>query len=206
MRLRLLAQMLSRVATASVTSALALAIAANTTDIQPSYAKDAKFFCDREGKIPVTKVRSSRGPETFMRWVIKDFMRSGFDPKTRCRAVSARLQRYYDNGQLFFTSRNNFNGYPVICIANSKGVPCTSDNILVTLKRGTNAQATLKQIHDFRRGVSSTAINLGGNNQHLFYFDGELYLDVKELVDSADSENNTQLPTTPSSSPVEPRF
>ncbi|MBW4612299.1 MAG: COP23 domain-containing protein [Desmonostoc vinosum HA7617-LM4] len=204
MRLKLFAQVLPGLATASAISALALAIA--ITDNQPSYAEGNKFFCTQEKGVPVTKVRTSRGPETFMRWVFKGFERSGFDPKARCRAVSARLERYYDNGSLFFTSRDNVNGYPVICISNRKGVPCSSENILVTLKRGTNAQVTLKQIHDFRRGVSPTAIDLGGKNP-LSYFDGELYLDVKQLVD-AEGENNTQPSTnnTPSSLTVEQRF
>lgn len=208
MQLRLFAHKLAVVAKASVI--LALALASTIADNQPSYAGGEKFFCTQEKGVPVTKVRTSRGPETFLRWVNKRFASSGFNPKKRCQAVSSRLQRYYDNGNLFFTSREKVNGYPVICIANYKGIPCTSDNILVTLQPGTNAQAMLKQIHDFRRGVNvgDQPINLGGN-QPLSYFDGELYLDVKELVDSADSGNTNQSPRTnrnQSSPTVEPRF
>lgn len=65
MQLRLFAQIVPGVATASVTSALALAIIATTTSNQPSYAGGNKFFCTQDNGVPVTKVRTSRGNETF---------------------------------------------------------------------------------------------------------------------------------------------
>jgi Circadian oscillating protein COP23 len=117
---------------------------------QPSYAGNNKFFCTQESGVPVTKVRTKRGDETFLRWVVQDFKK--FPPLTRCRAVTARFQRYYDNGQVFITNRDNFQGYPVLCIANRKGTPCTKENILVTLQPGTDSGKALKQMLDFRRG------------------------------------------------------
>lgn len=135
MQLRLSAQILPGVATASVISVLALTVT-TTIDNQPSYAGGNKFFCTQEGNTPVTKVRTSRGPETFIRWVVQDFKK--FPPAQRCKIVSTRFQRYYDNGSLFITTRDNFNNYPVLCIANRKGTPCTSENVLVTLKPGTD--------------------------------------------------------------------
>ncbi|NEU74288.1 hypothetical protein PI95_017410 [Hassallia byssoidea VB512170] len=66
MQLKLFAQILPGVATAFGTLALGLAIA-TTTSNQPSYAGNNKFFCTQENGIPVTKVRSSRGNETFIR-------------------------------------------------------------------------------------------------------------------------------------------
>jgi hypothetical protein len=172
---------------------------------QPSYAENNKFFCTQENGVPVTKVRTSRGNETFIRWTVQDFKK--FPPLTRCRAVSARFQRYYDNGQIFITSRDNFQGYPVLCIANRKGTPCTKENILVTLKPGTDTGKTLKQMLDFRRGVGTAAINLSGG-QHITYDDGDLYLDVKGLVDedTVTGTNQSGSRNTPKVEPVEPRF
>jgi Circadian oscillating protein COP23 len=205
MQLRLFAQILPGVATAFGTLVVG-AIATVTTSNQPSYAGDNKFFCTKEGGVPVTKVSTSRGNETFIRWVVRDFKK--FPPLERCQIVSARFQRYYDNGALFITSRDNFQGYPVLCIANRKGTPCTSENILVTLKPGSDTGATLKQIIDFRRGVAASPINLSGC-QAITYDDGDLYLDVKQLVESDGCGNNTQsttTPNTPKKEPVEPRF
>lgn len=132
MQMRLFAQILPGVATAFGT--LVVGAIATTTSNQPSYAGNNKFFCTQEGGVPVTKVNTSRGPETFIRWVVTDF--NNFPALQRCKIVSARFQRYYGNGTLFITSRDNFQGYPVLCIANRKGTPCTSENILVTLKPG----------------------------------------------------------------------
>ncbi len=202
MQLRLFAQILPGVATAFGTLALGLAIA-TTTSNQPSYAGNNKFFCTQEDGIPVTKVRSSRGNETFIRWVVTDF--KNFPASQRCKIVSARFQRYYDNGSLFITSRDNFNGYPVLCIANRKGIPCTSENILVTLKPGSDTGATLKQIIDFRRGVAASPVNLSGC-QAITYDQGDLYLDVKQLVDGKGCSQSTSSSNIPKTEFVEPRF
>ncbi|BAY28002.1 hypothetical protein NIES2100_78310 [Calothrix sp. NIES-2100] len=196
MQLRLFAHILPGLATASVISALALAVA-TTTSNQPSYGGNNKFFCSEEGGVPVTKVRTSRGNETFIRWVVEDFKK--FPPAKRCKVVSARFQRYYDNGSLFITTRDNFNNYPVLCIANRQGVPCTSENILVTLKPGTDTGAVLKQILDFRRGVAGQPIDLSGCQAISYDDQGDLYLDVKKLVDGKQCDRST-------ADNVEPRF
>jgi hypothetical protein len=198
MQLRLFAQVLSGVA-------FALAVFATTTSNQPSYAESEKFFCTQEKGVPVTKVRTSRGNETFIRWVVKDFKK--FPPQQRCNIVTKRFQRYYDNGALFITSRDNVNGYPVLCISDRKNAPCTTDNILVALKPGADVGVVLKQILDFRSGANATGgIPLSGS-QYLTYEQGDLYLDVKQLVDSADSgDSNQSVTTTPQSPTVEPRF
>ncbi|MDZ7965261.1 MAG: COP23 domain-containing protein [Nostoc sp. DedSLP03] len=182
MQLRLFARVLPGVATASVISALALAVA-TTTSNQPSYAGNNKFFCTQQGNTPVTKVRTSRGPETFIRWVFNDFKK--FPASERCQIVSQRFQRYYDNGPLFIKSEFNFNNYPVLCIANRRGVPCTADNVLVTLKPGSDPGVVLKQILDFRRGTKGETVGLSGSGKCRFYseYEGDLYLDVKQLVD-----------------------
>ncbi|MBW4645491.1 MAG: COP23 domain-containing protein [Goleter apudmare HA4340-LM2] len=181
MQLRLLAHIFPSIATASVISALALA--GVTTSNQSSYARNDKFFCDQEGKTPVTKIRTQRGPETFIRWVVKDF--KNFPPAQRCQIVSRRFQRYYSNGALLIRSEFNFNNYPVLCIANRKGTPCTSDNVLVTLKPGTDPGLVLKQILAFRRSVAGKPIDLSGKGKCRPYseYEGDLYLDVKQLVD-----------------------
>jgi hypothetical protein len=205
MQLRLFAHILSGVATASVISALALAVAAIASN-QPSYAVRNKFFCDLEGDTPVTKVRTSRGNETFIRWVVRDF--KNFPPAQRCKVVSARFQRYYDNGSLLITSRDNFNNYPVLCIVNRKGAPCTAQNILVTLKPGTDTGRVLQQILDFRRGVGSSVVNLSGCQAFTYDEQGDLYLDVKQLVDNKEcSQSPSGTTDTLKTEPfVEPSF
>ncbi|MGF1990185.1 MAG: COP23 domain-containing protein [Nostoc sp. ZfuVER08] len=176
MQLRLFARVLPGIATASVISALAV----TTTSNYPSYATGNKFFCTEENGIPVTKIRTSRGNQTFIRWVVKDFKK--FPPKQRCKIVTAKFQRYYDNGSLYITSRDNFNSYPVLCIANRKGASCEKENVLVTLKPGTDTGRVLQQMVNFRRSAGESVIDLSGC-QAFSYEEGEVYLDVKQLVD-----------------------
>lgn len=197
MQLKILAHRLSGIATSAVISALSLGIVSITSN-HPSDASTNKFFCSQEGGVPITKVRTPRGNETFIRWVVKDFKK--FSPAQRCKIVSARFQRYYDNGSLFITSRDNFNNYPVLCITNRKGASCTSDNILVTLKPGTDTGRVLRQMLDFRRGVGESVINLSGC-QAFTYDQGDVYLDVKELVDGKGCVSSS-----PNAESVEPRF
>lgn len=163
---------------------------------QPSHAQSRnKFFCAILNDVPTTMVRSSRGNVPMIRWTVKDFGRSGFTPLKRCQAVSTRFQRYYDNGQVYITSRSKLNGYPVLCISNTKGGSCSSENILVTLKPGTDTGRVAQQIVDFRRGAADKPIELSGS-EFVTYVDGEFYLDVKGLVDSVeeneDSTSNSQ--------------
>lgn len=168
----------------SFTIALLSVLATTASINQPSYANGNKFFCAKEKDVPVTKIRTSRGNQSFIRWVVTDF--KGYPPQKRCQLVSAKFQRYYDNGRFYITSRDNFEGYPVLCISNQKGGSCLRENVLVTLKPGTDTGRVLRQILDFRRGAGDGIVELSGS-QYVSYVDGDLYLDVKQLVDTEDS-------------------
>ncbi|QDL08954.1 hypothetical protein DP113_14475 [Brasilonema octagenarum UFV-E1] len=173
---------------------------------QPSFANSNKFSCEKRNGTPVTMVRTSRGNETFIRWVVRDF--KAFPPEKRCAIVSARFQQYYDNGSVYITSKDNFKGYPVLCIASRKGGSCANDqDVLVTLKPGTDTGRVLRQILDFRRGADAKPIELSGS-QYVSYSDGDLYVDVKQLVDTDDSAggNKPAVTNIPSSAPLERRF
>ncbi|MBD2298641.1 COP23 domain-containing protein [Nostoc sp. FACHB-190] len=185
MQRRLVAQLLPGLAATSVASLVVLGISVT----EPSYAsRQDKFSCKQEGNVPVTKVRTPRGPQTLIRWVANDFFK--VSPLQRCRIVSARFQRYYDNGALFITSRDNLNGYPVLCISNRRGAPCTADNVLVTLKPGTDTSRVLQQMLSLRRDVGESVINLSGC-QAFTYDDGDVYVDVKEFLDGKECSSPT---------------
>ncbi|MCF4968575.1 COP23 domain-containing protein [Nostoc sp. CMAA1605] len=187
MQLRSLNYRVTSITTSTIISALAVGITL-TTNSQPSEARANRFFCTREGGVPVTKVRTSRGNQTLIRWVANDFKK--VSPLQRCRIVSARFQRHYDNGALFITSRDNFNGYPVLCISNRRGTPCTADNILVTLKPGTDTGRVLQQMLSLRRDAGESVINLSGC-QAFTYDEGDVYVDVKEFLDGKECSSST---------------
>ncbi|MCH4904931.1 hypothetical protein GSN00_11220, partial [Cylindrospermopsis raciborskii CHAB3438] len=66
---------------------------------EPGVAGENKFFCTREGGVPVTKVRTARGNETFIIWE-RDFHK--YPATKRCGIISNKLQRFYENGEVHF--------------------------------------------------------------------------------------------------------
>ncbi|MDJ0735430.1 MAG: COP23 domain-containing protein [Nostocaceae cyanobacterium] len=139
----------------AIASLTGFAVIASTT--QPSYAGRSKFYCAVLNGIPYTWVKTVRGDEKFIRWSSNAFNMS---PLERCKIVSARFRRYYDNGRFYITGRDNVNGYPVLCIFNRRGGGCSSKNILMTLQKGSDPGFVLQQILDFRRGADGKIIDL----------------------------------------------
>jgi hypothetical protein len=143
-----------------------------------------KFFCAQVNGVPTTMVRTSRGSEQMIRWTVNDFARSGFTPQERCNAVSARFETYYRNGAFYLAAKDNFRGYPVLCITTQKPASCKAGNVLVTLKRGTDADNVLGRLLTFRRDTRYyTPVELNGED-YIYFENRELYLDVKQMVDT----------------------
>jgi Circadian oscillating protein COP23 len=169
----------------------------------PSYAENTKFRCEMRNDIPFTVAQTPRGKEPIIRWVVKDFRKSGYTPQRRCQEFSTVMQRYYDNGPFYFTSKENINGRPVLCItADKKESTCNSNNILVVLKSGTNAGKTLKLMLNFRRGSSAKPLELSGSKLVSYDADGNFYLNMREMID--EFSNNEQAPDTNTSQPSLP--
>jgi hypothetical protein len=159
---------------------------------KPSYAEN-KFSCEPRNNIPFTMIRTTRGKEAMIRWVVKDFVKSGYTPKKRCEKVSLKMQRYYDNGMLFFTIRENLNGYPVLCMVTiKKESSCGADDILVMLKPGTNAGKVLRQMIAFRSS-NGKPIDLSGSKIVSYDENAVFYLDVKKMIDELYEGINTDI-------------
>ncbi|MDJ0693593.1 COP23 domain-containing protein [Mastigocoleus sp. MO_188.B34] len=163
-----------------VATAIALGFVTTISFIKPSYGGGSKFYCAVLNDVPITWVRTSRGKEPFIRWASDAF---DVSPLQRCKIVSARFRRYYDNGRFYFTGREDLNGYPVLCISERPGGGCSSQNILVTLKKGSDPGFIIQQILYFRRGAAKEPIIELSGDKFIQYVDGEFYLDVKKLID-----------------------
>jgi hypothetical protein len=143
-----------------------------------------KFFCAQIKGVPTTMVRTGRISEPMIRWTVTEFVRSGFTPQERCEAVSARFETYYRNGAFYLAAKDNFRGYPVLCITTKKPASCQAGNVLLTMKRGTDPENVLERLLAFRRNTSTgNTVELSGED-YLYYENRELYLDVKKMVDT----------------------
>ena len=91
-----------------IATAIALGFVTTVSFTQPSYGGGSKFYCAGDKGVPITWVKTSRGDERFIRWVSDAF---DVSPLERCKIVSAKFRRHYDNGRFYFTGRDNVNDY-----------------------------------------------------------------------------------------------
>ncbi|RMF28083.1 MAG: hypothetical protein D6756_00850, partial [Cyanobacteria bacterium J083] len=120
-----------------------------TVGINSVQAAPVKFECREYDGLPTT-VAYNNGKETqIIRWYSEYFGDSGYDSLTRCRAVTKRFQSAYNKGTLDYITAGIVNGYPVVCTTTAGG-SCDYNNVLFTLKKGTNAAKTLQRLFNVR--------------------------------------------------------
>jgi hypothetical protein len=167
--------------------ASAITIGASTIIPQPTQAQtQPQFVCGMSMGKPATLVRTQRGQTvTLIVWTNQDFTASGWTPERRCQAISTRFQRFNSNGQLKQLKTGTVSGQPVICAANNN--VCSSSTVLITLPRGTNANATLDRLLNTRVGASLTPIYLSPEDDKAIKLsydkDGNAFVDVDAVVD-----------------------
>ena len=195
---------------ASVLTGLAIALGTTAIISQPSYAQRNRFFCDtsqdyRGRTVPATVAYTpGQGSVPMILWVHNDFQ-GRYTRQQRCQEVASRFQRHYENRTLKFIRTGTVKGYPVLCIASSKGGSCPQNQVLFTLKPGTDAKPILAQLLDLRRRSSGKPLYLSGSGV-VFYVEGETYVDVEKLLQVPAVEGVSSPPSTvqPRSQPVEP--
>ena len=147
----------------SLTSAFAFTFATTLLSSSPVHSQGATFLCDSSTGVPATVVESPQhGTVRIIEWKTTEFG-DEFDPQTRCNIVSEKFQKYAQAGTLKYFTTGSVDRSPVICAVASEDLSCSQDNMLYTLKRGSNASETLKQLLDVRSGASGTALNETGS-------------------------------------------
>lgn len=151
-----------------------------TTFAQNLTQKDT-FFCDhiKDKPEPVIFIRGRKRDYPLIRLTDSSFP-PPWDSEKRCKEISLRLQQFYDNQVLPYIGAKMWRGQPVLCITNAQGSTCRDDGLLVTLKPGTDLQATLQRLRRNLEGGAGTPIELGGDG--ITYINGEAYLDVNKVL------------------------
>ena len=146
---------------------------------QLSANASTKFSCGQIDGTPATMAKTSKGNNVpVIRWVSSYFSGTGWTAQARCKDVSARFQRYYDDGSLRFLTTGQKNGLPVICTSPVKDGGCK--NLLFTLKSGTDPSIALQNLLNVRNRARGP---LDENP-------GRLYVDIEELI-NGDSNTAT---------------
>jgi Circadian oscillating protein COP23 len=114
----------------------------------PARAGESKFTCGVSKGVPATVARTSRGNVPIIRWVSNAFADSGYSAEYRCSVVSAKFQEYYSAGTLNYLTTGTANNQPVVCVAATKGGPCSG--VLFTLRPGSDPWTTLTRLMNVR--------------------------------------------------------
>ncbi|MEM7594338.1 MAG: COP23 domain-containing protein [Cyanobacteria bacterium P01_A01_bin.83] len=147
---------------------------------------DNTYYCAQLNNSWNTFVNTPRGRVTLINWANQ--FAPDWTPQKRCSAVSQRFQNFLDQGNLKFIRTGNVNQQPVLCVANARGGSCPDDNVLITLKPGTDPEGVLIRLVDFRRSVSGQTLTLSADDPG-FYSSGEFYVDMEKFLDTVPVDN-----------------
>lgn len=111
------------------------------------------FSCSADSKTPTTIARIKDKNLDIILWVSDLFASKGFDPKTRCQQVTARLEEYNKKQTLAYLTTGKLNGQSVICVTSKADGNCGDgipvyEGLLFTLRPDSNSQNTLEQLAD----------------------------------------------------------
>lgn len=137
----------------ALTGAIALSsvfFSAQSAQSQPAPGQRG-FWCDNSTGVPTTMYQNAQGNrEPWIRWVSNDFSGAGYDPATRCREVSGRLETFRSNKELKFITVGLMNGQRVVCTASQVNGRC--QGLIFTLKPNQDAVKTLNNLLSWREG------------------------------------------------------
>lgn len=169
--------------------ATAIALSGLTVASGPSYAQRAPgesgFWCSTSTGAPVTVYQNPQGAvEPWIEWTSHYFSGSGYDPATRCKLVSQRLETYRRNRVLKYITAGQMNGQNVICTANQVNGLC--QNLIYTLRPGQDPIGSLYNLLAWRQGyVGMPSFDESGKMP---------YIDVRQKL-GENTENEAQQPS-----------
>ena len=144
------------------------------------------YYCGQLNGNWNTFVNTPRGRVTLINWANR--FSETWTPQKRCSAVSQRFQKFLDEGNLKFIRTGSTNQHPVLCVANVRGGDCPDENVLITLKPGTDPEGVLIRLVDFRRSVSGQTLTLSSDDAG-FYSGGEFYVDMDKFLEAVPVSN-----------------
>lgn len=147
-----------------------------------SQAKDNNtYYCAQLNGDWNTFVNTPRGRVALINWVNQ--FSDKWTPQKRCAVVSQRFQKFLDRGNLKYIRTGEVNNHPVLCVAKNRGGDCPDTNVLITLEPGTDPEAVLIRLIDFRRSVAGKTLTLDADDAG-FYSGGEFYVDMDKFLEA----------------------
>ena len=167
----------------TVTSLLSLSVLSFQEE---AFATDKTFFCGAENYrgevVPTTYVIPETGgnPIALIYWV-QDYFNG--PPEERCSVATSKIEAYYSNNELEYIDTDIVNDLPVICVAQSASHRCTSSDVIVTLRPGTDRFQALNTMMNLIRQVDGDPLEI--TDDLLIYRDGEAYVNLEVFIEKA---------------------
>lgn len=144
----------------------------------PARAAAERFVCGTASGVPTTLAIMSSGKQIpVIRWVSDVFASDGWSSQRRCEAVSERMTDFNNRGMMRYLTTGRMNGMNVICVALSKGDPCSG--LIYTLKQNQNPSVTLRRLFRVQRSATGP-LNETGDVP---------YIDIQSYLGEGSSEN-----------------
>ncbi|MGK7872546.1 MAG: COP23 domain-containing protein [Xenococcaceae cyanobacterium] len=113
----------------------------------PTSETSISFRCETSSGTPITVARisesDSQKDQHVLRWVTQHFPDSS-KAQELCRTVAAKLQNYYDTGEL--KNMSLVLDQPVVCVEENQDSSCTPDRVLFTLETTDNPRDVLNDM------------------------------------------------------------
>jgi uncharacterized surface protein with fasciclin (FAS1) repeats len=148
-----------------------------------SSSGQTKFVC--EGGIdglPTTFAVTPRGNVPIITWYSDYFSSGGYGPQKRCEQVTSRFENFSKTGKLDYITNGTVNGQAVICATGANGGACTDENVLFTLKPGSDPVATVEKLFNTRTSASSSPLFESEDNVDFVYIDFQDFLNSVPAV------------------------
>jgi hypothetical protein len=120
------------------------------------FACGQSFNSQSKQYIFTTFAWNNRNKKPVITWNQEMLSELGFDPKTRCEAVSPRFQEAYTNRTLEFLTHGTMNGQSVICTSSQVGGECQT--LLLTLLPEDDPLEVLEQLSNIFLGYASSPL------------------------------------------------
>ena len=146
------------------------------------------YSCVNYENKPTTIVDTARGRIKLIVWESDYFANSGWTPRKRCEAVSARFQKFSDDRSLKYVSTGVVKKkYKVICVSSprpGRGYDCNDDGLLLTLQPNDNPSKVLKTLFVNAAKVGGTAVVRGETAVSI-----DRILNRSEVISTEDGSN-----------------
>ena len=113
---------------------------------------DRSFVCQQDATGTYKTIARTRTAEfpVFV-WKSDFFTQAGWPPERRCQAVSSRLQRLAQAGQMKFLMADYLHGEPVVCAAQRRETAtCSNESLIFTLQYRPGSSQSLKDYAEER--------------------------------------------------------